>query len=104
MQTKVVLVQLALPYPTTPDAASRPTTTLLYQWPPRCSARPRLPASIYGYGATLNTRPRPALFTLLVVPPGLVLPGLPAERQHAIPTAPSALARIGYLSPSHPRE
>jgi len=25
------------------------------------------PASIYGYGATLDTRPRPALFTLLVL-------------------------------------
>lgn len=34
------------PCPTTPDAASRPTTTLLYQWPARCAARPRLPLSM----------------------------------------------------------
>jgi len=68
---KLVLVQLALPCPALPRLTRRPGLLQLCCTVPMAGSllSTASPASIYGYGygATLNTRPRPALFTLLVM-------------------------------------
>ena len=62
------------------------------------------PASIYGYGATPNTRPQPALLTLVVVVVvSYYLPTSGTTARNPYRSVSTCSYRLSP-SPSHPRE